>query len=135
MAYMSQEKKSKLVPEIKRILSQYKLNGSLSVRNHSTLVLTIKSGRLDFIDNLIKSGTFTKEVVDSLRRQKAWQVNEYHISNQFSDACAKALLELKAAMNVGNHDNSDIQSDYFDVGWYVNINIGGLNKPYVYTGS
>jgi hypothetical protein len=33
-------------------------------------------------------------------------------------------------MMVGNHDRSDIQSDYFDVGWYVDINIGRWNKPY-----
>jgi hypothetical protein len=30
----------------------------------------------------------------------------------------------------GNHDRSDIQSDYFDVGWYVDVNIGSWNRPY-----
>ena len=44
--------------------------------------------------------------------------------------------ELLGAMNgVGskysNHDNSDIQTDYFDVGWYVDVNAGIWNKPYV----
>jgi hypothetical protein len=33
-------------------------------------------------------------------------------------------------MNVGNHDRSDIQSDYFDVGWYVDVNVGAWNQPY-----
>ena len=33
-------------------------------------------------------------------------------------------------MNDGNHDRSDPQSDYFDVGWYVDVNIGKWNKPY-----
>jgi hypothetical protein len=33
----------------------------------------------------------------------------------------KLQLELRDAMNSGNHDNSDIMSDYFDVGWYVSI--------------
>jgi hypothetical protein len=32
-----------------------------------------------------------------------------------------AQIELRDAMNNGNHDNSDIMSDYFDVGWYVSI--------------
>jgi hypothetical protein len=32
--------------------------------------------------------------------------------------------------SVSNHDNSDIMTDYFDVGWYLNINVGGWNKPY-----
>jgi hypothetical protein len=35
------------------------------------------------------------------------------------------------AMNDGNHDRSDIQTDYFDVGWYVDVNIGRWNKPYI----
>jgi hypothetical protein len=34
-------------------------------------------------------------------------------------------------MNDGNWDKSDIQSDYFNVGWYVDVNIGKWNKPYV----
>jgi hypothetical protein len=34
-------------------------------------------------------------------------------------------------MNMGNHDNSDIMTDYFDVGWYVDVNIGLWNKPYI----
>jgi hypothetical protein len=33
-------------------------------------------------------------------------------------------------MNDGNFDKSDIQSDYFHVGWYVSVNIGKWNKPY-----
>jgi hypothetical protein len=33
-------------------------------------------------------------------------------------------------MNGGNHDNSDVQTDYFDVGWYVDVNIGSWDKPY-----
>jgi hypothetical protein len=36
-------------------------------------------------------------------------------------------------MNVGNHDRSDIQSDYFDVGWYVDVNVGAWNQPYELT--
>lgn len=31
----------------------------------------------------------------------------------------------------GNHDNNDIQSDYFDVGWYLYLRTGKWNKPFV----
>ena len=37
-------------------------------------------------------------------------------------------------MMVGNHNNSDISTDYFDVGWYIDINIGKWDKPYEVTG-
>jgi hypothetical protein len=34
-------------------------------------------------------------------------------------------------MNQGNWNRSDVQTDYFDVGWYCDINVGSWNKPYV----
>jgi hypothetical protein len=34
-------------------------------------------------------------------------------------------------LNTGNHDNSDSQTDYFDVGWYVDVKVGKWNKPYI----
>jgi hypothetical protein len=33
-------------------------------------------------------------------------------------------------MNNGNWNNSRIEVDYFDVGWYIDVNIGKWNKPY-----
>jgi len=45
----------------------------------------------------------------------------------------KFLTELKDAMNVGNYDRSDMQSDYFDVGFYIDINVGNWDKPYILT--
>jgi hypothetical protein len=33
-------------------------------------------------------------------------------------------------MNTGNWDESDIQTDYFNVGWYVDVKIGSWQKPY-----
>ena len=32
-----------------------------------------------------------------------------------------------------NHNNSDVQTDYFDVGWYIEINVGDWEKPYKLT--
>ena len=40
------------------------------------------------------------------------------------------LSEVITAMHKGNHDNSDIMTDYFDVGWYIDVNIGKWNQPY-----
>jgi hypothetical protein len=57
-------------------------------------------------------------------------VNPYHFKDHFSGRALEFLKEVHIAMMVGNHDNSDIQSDYFDVGWYVDINIGRWDRPY-----
>ena len=107
MAYMSQERKAALAPAIKAVLKKYGVKGSLSVSHHSGLTLTLSEGKIDF-----------------------WQVNTYHIGNHWQGVAQKFLSEVVAAMNVGNHDNSDIMTDYFDVGWYVYVNIGKWNKPY-----
>jgi hypothetical protein len=37
------------------------------------------------------------------------------------------------ALNCDNYDNSDSMTDYFDVGHYVDLNIGKWDKPFVCT--
>ena len=113
MAYMNQEKKKNLAPKIKEVLKKYNMKGSLSVDNYSSLRLTLQSGSIDFgTDN----------------------INEYWYQDHFADnpEALAFLSEVIPAMNNGNHDNSDIMTDYFDVGWYIHLNLGKYGKPYVY---
>jgi len=131
MAYMSQEKKAKIAPVVKNILKQYGVKGSLAVRNHSTLVLNIKSGPIDFISNFntVVNDIYHREH-DSWKAETYIDVNPYHFQKHFSGKALEFLKKIFVAMNDGNHDRSDIQTDYFDVGWYVDVNIGRWNKPY-----
>jgi hypothetical protein len=55
MAYMNQERKQKIATNLKPILAKFGVKGPLSVRNHSSIVLTLKSGSIDFIENYIKT--------------------------------------------------------------------------------
>jgi len=121
MAYMNQEKKAKIAPAVKAILKKYNVKASLAVRNHMTLVLNVKQGPIDFINDFGNPED---------AKQFGIQVNPYHYKSHFAGKSVKFLEEVITAMNVGNHDRSDIQSDYFDVGWYVDVNIGKWNKPY-----
>jgi hypothetical protein len=133
MAYMSQENKAKIAPKIKAILAKYKVKGSLAVRNHSTLCLNIKSGSIDFIGNFNK--TISADHYLTARgftpAEKSLSVNPYHYDNHFSGKALAFMQEVFAAMNEGNHDHSDIQSDYFNVGWYVDVNVGQWDKQYI----
>lgn len=132
MAYMNQERKAKIAPVVKAILKKYHVKGSLSVRNHMVLVLNVKSGIIDFLRNFEDVRAKRPEYTDqTLIRLKCIDVNPYHYHNHFSGQALKCLDELMQALMAGNHDRSDIQSDYFDVGWYVDINIGTWNRPYV----
>ena len=58
------------------------------------------------------------------------QVNPYWYKDHFNGESYHFLSEVIPAMNAGNWDESDIQTDYFNVGWYVDVNIGKWNKPY-----
>ncbi len=139
MAYVSQERKQSLAPAIKAVLKKYGVKGSLSIRTHSSLVLTIKSGKIDFVENFIETDNkvlhgrkMSQDQIDHIRKNQSVDVNPYWYHEHFSGKAKDFLKEVLAAMNNGNHDNSDIQSDYFDVGWYVDVNIGRWNQPYVY---
>ena len=128
MAYMSQERKSEIAPVVKAICKKYGVKASLAVRNHSTLCLNIKQGPIDFIGNYVKTTGTTDTWVTE---KKSIDVNTYWYHDHFSGQAKHFLSEVITAMHVGNHDNSDIQTDYFDVGWYVDVNIGRWDKPYV----
>lgn len=132
MAYYSQEMKRKVAPKVKEILKKYNLKGSLSVDNHSTVCLKITSGNLDFIENFNR---VVEEHPEGFRSGYAAttyiSVNPYHFDKHFTEVCRDFLTEVLQVLNEGNHDNSDIQTDYFDVGWYVDVRIGTYDKPYI----
>ena len=132
MAYVSQELKAKLAPKIKAICKKHGVKASLAVRNHSTLVLNIKSGKIDFLESFNRLGAAEPRPAHLPFRPatKDIDVNVYHYQRHFDGKALKFLSEVIPAMNSGNHDNSDIQTDYFDVGWYVDVNIGKWDKPY-----
>ena len=127
MAYMDQEQKKELAPGIKAVLKKYGVKASIAVRHYSTLVVNIRSSEIDFGNSLAPTPA-------RLRRPMQWtgheQINTHWIENHWTGKAQEFLLELKAAMSIGNHDRSDLQSDYHDVGWYVEINVGRWNKPY-----
>lgn len=134
MAYMSTERKQALSPKIKAICKKYGIKATLAVRNHSTLVLNVKSGTIDFIGN--SNAVCGKDQWMMARGYKPntsgyESVNVYHFKNHYDGKAKAFLTEVYHAMMVGNHDNSDIQTDYFDIGWYVDINIGKWNAPYI----
>ena len=115
MAYMNQQKKAVIATKVKPILKKYGLKGTLSVHNHSSISLNLKSGRIDFGGDRI-------------------QVNTYWLDDHYSDrpVALAALKELKdALMSADYYDRSDAQVDYFDTAYYYNINVGKWNKPYV----
>jgi hypothetical protein len=132
MAHVSQETKAKLAPTIKAILKKYKLKGSLSVRNHSSLVLNIKSGSIDFIKSFDSVRDQRPEYNgEKLIRTHHIQVNPYWYHEHFTGEALAFLSEMVPAMKGPDFfDHSDMQTDYFHCSHYFDINVGQWNKPY-----
>ena len=122
MAYMNQEKKAVIAAKLKPILKKYKVKGTLSVRNHSSIVLNIKAGEVDFISDY-------GDAEDA--RKFGIQVNPYWFQDHFVGKSKKFLKEaFDALKSAGYYNNSDAMTDYFDTAYYYDINIGRWNKPY-----
>lgn len=123
MAYVSQELKAALAPKIRSICKKHGIKASVAVKNHRTLVLNISAGSIDFHGDMAGGAGRTGHI----------QVNPHWYQSHFTGKALDFLSEVIPAMNHGNHDNSDIQSDYFDVGWYISVNVGKWDKPYTLT--
>lgn len=128
MAYMSQEHKAKLAPTIKAICKKYGVKATLSVRNYSTLVLTVKSSGIDFIGNYNATVGSHSSTKDSI------QVNPYWYHDHFDGVAKEFLDEIIPAMKGEDYfDESDVMTDYFHVSHYYDVNIGRWDKPYELT--
>ena len=135
MAYMNQERKAKITKMLKPILAKYKVKGSLSVRNHSTIVLTLKSGAIDFIGNSNRvCGNDFYQVQRGFKPTTSGydQVNPYWFQDHY-DGDAKAFLTdaMKALKSADWYDESNAMIDYFNIAYYVDINIGKWDAPYI----
>jgi hypothetical protein len=112
MAYMNQERKTKIAVALNPILKKYGIKGTLSVRSHMTIVLTLKSGKIDFGGNNL-------------------DINPYWFHEHFTGDAKNFLTEAFAALKSADwYDRSDSRFDYFDTAYYTDINIGKWNKPY-----
>jgi len=134
MAYMSQEHKAKLAPTIKAICKRYGIRATLAVRNHSTLMLTIKQGKIDFIGNSNQvCGNDHYQVARGFKPNTSGyeSVNPYHYKSHFSGRALEFLQEVIPAMYGPDYfDHSDSQSDYFHCSHYIDVSIGRWNSPY-----
>lgn len=116
MAYMNQQRKAERAPIIKGILKRYGMKGSLSVRNHSTLVLKIKD----------TAGMFADEFKSDYDKRWGISINPYWFHEHYADKpkAVKMLTELKDAMyGKDYYDHSDAQVDYFCTSHYIDIDV------------
>jgi hypothetical protein len=112
MAYISQDDKKTLAPGIKAVLKKFGMKGTIAIDNHSSLVVNVSKGPIDFGRDRI-------------------QVNQYTIDRSYEGPAREFLNELVVAMKGDKwYDRSDAMTDYFDTAYYLSIRIGKWSKPY-----
>ena len=123
MAYINQEKKKVIASKLKPVLKKYGVKGTLSVRNHSSIVLNVKAGKIDFFEDYGDREDAKKFGI---------QVNPYWFHDHFEGKSKQFLTEaFDALKSAGYYNNTDASIDYFDTAYYYDINIGNWKKPYV----
>lgn len=138
MAYVSQDLKAKLAPTIKAICKKYNIKASLAVRHHSTLVLNVRQGGIDFVENYIATDAaknhcnkMSEDQVAYVRKNRNLDVNTHWVKDHYSGKAKEFLVAMIAAMEGPDFFNKDdAQTDYFYRSHYININIGKWNRPY-----
>jgi hypothetical protein len=136
MAYISQVEKKELAPSIKAVLKKYGVKGSIGINHHSSLVVNLKEGKLDFIGEANKKNKATCERQGMPYHPITgdyYQANSYYAMEDEGNV-GKFMGELVTAMKGDRwFDKSDIMTDYFHTAYYLDINVGKWDKPYVYT--
>ena len=127
MAYISLQDKKDLAPGIKAVLKKYGMKGTISIRHHMTLAVTVQSGAIDLEPFFRKD----KALVPS----RHIDVNVYHL--EWYSGTLRMILEdlVKAMIGTKWYDKSDAMVDYFDTAYYIDINLGKWDKDYVFTGA
>jgi hypothetical protein len=124
MAYMNQERKRAIAERVKPILREYGMRGSFSVDNHRGIQLTLRSGKIDF-----------RGLAKEPATRAYWQTNTYYPGREFNGDAAEFLAKVVAAMKGDEwYDRSDIMTDYFDVAYYVSVDVGRWDREYIYQG-
>lgn len=126
MAYMNQELKRTIAERVKPILREYGMRGSFSVDNHRGIQLTLRSGKIDFrgLAGCQPAGA-----------RAYYQTNTYYPGSGFTGVAAEFLAKVVAAMKGDEwYDNSDIMTDYFNVAYYVSVDVGRWDREYIYQG-
>ena len=135
MAYISTEDVKHIRNELKKELPQYKF--SVVRDHHSSVTISLMKGPafkdyeyFDRYNNVTKTA--------NLSDGEHHQINQFHLEDFYGKENAEILGKIDTisrtapAKNGGKvwYNDSDIQTDYFDIAYYVHINVGKWNKPY-----
>ncbi len=115
MAYVSKEKMKQVREDLKKEFpTKQGWKFSIKKRDYAVVDVAIMKSPFDF-------------------ETEYMQLNQYCLEEDFSGEKRKELEKVLDIINEGNFDKSDVMTDYFHVGFYINLSIGRWDKPYIQT--
>lgn len=135
MAYISTDDVKHIRNELKKELPQYKF--SVVRDHHSSVTISLMKGpAFNDYEYFDRYNNVTKTA--NLSDGEHHQINQFHLEDFYGKENAEILSKIDTisrtapAKNGGKvwYNDSDIQTDYFDIAYYVHINVGKWNKPY-----
>lgn len=133
MAYISAEDVNHIRVALKKEFPQYKF--SVTRDHHLGVNINFMKGprfaEYEYFDRY--SGEMKKDNLDGNH-----QINHFHLESFYGKENAEILGKVSEIAHTAPglaggkkyYNNNDIQSDYFDVAYYVSIGVGKWNKDY-----
>src|SRR5665648_307595 len=99
MAYMNQDHKKQIEPIVKEICKRYGMKASMAIRHHSTLVLNVASGPIDFLTpyNERNAARCKENGVEWGEPATYFDVNGYYFKENYTGKALEFLTEVYAA--------------------------------------
>ena len=123
MAYIKTEEVAAIRGQLKEKFKGLKF--SVRKQHHSSVSVTIKAGNVDFSDILDDNGYA--------------QINQYWLNRtgkheHLFEEIYKVIKTAPASVEGGREwfDDSDSMTDYFHTAFYMSVNVGSCDNPYVY---
>ena len=131
MAYISTKEVAAIRGQLKEKFPQLKF--SVRKQHYSSVIVTIKSGTVDFSDLVTKC--YQDETIPF---DGYYQTNQYWLDRMgkhqpLFEEIYKVIKTAPASVEGGREwfDDSDSMTDYFHTAFYMSVNIGSYDKPYV----
>ena len=134
MAYISAEDVNHIRVALKKEFPQYKF--SVTRDHHLGVMIALMKGPafkdFEYLDR------YTHETKIGTLNEDHHQINHFHLEDFYGKENAEILGKVSEIAHTAPglaggkkyYNNNDIQSDYFDVAYYVSISVGKWNKEY-----
>ena len=127
MAYITKEKKAIIIARVKAATPKG-WRVTFRMRHSSTIICTIRQADVDIL-SAVEAAYATHPSYETSGPVTHIQSLSPTTILELPDSLRKPLSAMYAALYSENYDNSDISTDYFDVGYYAHLAIGEWDKP------